>query len=171
VTQPTFSTIGEDQYGLALKDSPISGVPAWLANFGVDYERKSLVLDNDAFSARFSGQYTGAQYTTYDLSIYQVVPPYPPDQTQGDTVTNPNNKLPAFTVYNLLLSYTLPTPTLPVVKHVRFDLNLQNLFDERYWQYYYSQIPPVNGEYLGGAYQDGLPGEPFSATFTVTARF
>jgi outer membrane receptor protein involved in Fe transport len=54
---------------------------------------------------------------------------------------------------------------------LRFDLNLQNLFDERYWQYYYSQIPPVNGEYLGGAYEDGLPGAPFSATFTVTARF
>ena len=49
--------------------------------------------------------------------------------------------------------------------------DLQNLFDERYWQYYYSQIPPVNGEYLGGAYEDGLPGAPFSATFTVTARF
>jgi iron complex outermembrane receptor protein len=170
VTQPAFSTIGEDQYGLAIKDAPISGVPAWLANFGVDYERKNLFLDNDAFSARFSGQFTGAQYTTYDLSIFQVVPPYPPDQTQGDTVTNPNGKLPAFTVYNLLLGYTLPTPMWRV-KQLRFDLNLQNLFDKRYWQYYYSQIPPVNGEYLGGAYEDGLPGAPFSATFTVTARF
>jgi iron complex outermembrane receptor protein len=171
VTQPAFSTIGEDQYGLAIKDAPIAGVPAWLANFGVDYERKSLFLDNDTFSARFSGQYTGAQYTTYDLSIFQVVPPYPPDQTQGDTVTNPNNQLHAFTVYNLLLSYTLPTPGLIALKNVRFDLNFQNLFDERYWQYYYSQIPPVNGEYLGGAYEDGLPGPPFSATFSVTARF
>jgi len=170
VTQPAFSTIGEDQYGLAIKDAPISGVPAWLANFGVDYERKSLLLDNDSFSARFSGQFTGAQYTTYDLSIFQVVPPYPPSETQGDTVTNPNGQLHAFTVYNLLLSYTLPTPTLPI-RNLRFDLNLQNLFDERYWQYYYSQIPPVNGEYLGGAYEDGLPGAPFSATFTVTARF
>jgi outer membrane receptor protein involved in Fe transport len=73
-------------------------------------------------------------------------------------------------VYNLLLSYTLPTPTLPA-KNVRFDLNVQNLFNERYWQYYYSQIPPVNGLYLGNAYEDGLPGEPFSVTFTVTARF
>jgi iron complex outermembrane receptor protein len=170
VTQPTFSTIGEDQYGLALKDTPISGVPAFLANFGVDYEAKNVLRDNDAFSARFSGQFTGAQYTTYDLSITQVVPPYPPSQTQGDTVTNVNYQLPAFTVYNLLLDYTLPTPELPL-KHLKFELNLQNIFNERYWQYYYSQIPPVNGEYLGGAYEDGLPGEPFSATFTIHAKF
>jgi hypothetical protein len=36
----------------------------------------------------------------------------------------------------------LPTPGLPL-KHVKFELNLQKIFDERYWQYYYSQIPPV----------------------------
>ncbi len=170
VTQPTFTTIGEDQYGLAIKDTPISGVPTFLANFGVDYAAKNLLVDNDGLSVRLSGQFTGSQYTTYDLSIFQTVAPYPPSQTQGDTVTNLNAKLPAFTVYNLLISYTLPTPSLPV-KRLKFDLNLQNLTNERYWQYYYSQIPPVNGEYLGGAYEDGLPGMPFSATFSVTARF
>ncbi len=170
-TNPAFSTIGEDQYGLAIKDQPISGVPAFLANFGVNYEHKSLLLDADEFSARFSGQFTGPQYSTYDLTIFQVVPPYPTSQTQGDTVTDPNHMQHAFTVYNLLLSYTLPTPELPAVKSFKFDLNLQNLFNERYWQYYYSQIPPVNGLYLGNSYEDGLPGEPFSATFSVTAKF
>jgi iron complex outermembrane receptor protein len=170
VTQPAFSTIGEDQYGLAIKGSPISGVPAFLANYGIDYHRRNLFLDRDAFSARFSGQFTGAQYTTYDLSIYQVVPPYPTSQTQGDTVTNLNDKLSAFSVYDLLLSYTLPTPYLPA-KHLKFDLDFQNIFNKRYYQYYYSQIPPSNGEYLGGAYEDGLPGEPFAVTFTTTARF
>jgi iron complex outermembrane receptor protein len=67
-TNPAFSTIGEDQFGYAIQDYPVSGVPAFLANFGVDYNRKSLVLDNDAFSARFSGQFSGPQYTTYDLN-------------------------------------------------------------------------------------------------------
>ena len=170
VTNPAFSTIGEDQYGLAIKGDPISGVPDWLANFGVDYSTKHIFLDNDEFSARFSGQYTGQQFTTYDLSINQPVPPYPTSQTQGDTVTNLNSKLPAFAVFNLLMSYTLPTPGLPT-KHLKFDLNIQNLFDQRYYQYYYSQIPPINGEYYCCAYEDGLPGEPFSATFSVTARF
>jgi len=170
-TNPAFTTIGEDQYGLAFKDTPISGVPAFLANFGADYDTKNIFFDQDAFSARLSGQFTGPQYETYDLSINQVIPGYDPSVTQGDTVTDPNHKLHAFTVYNLLLSYTMPTPSLPMLKNVKFDLNLQNLFNERYWQYYYSQIPPVNGEYLGNAYEDGLPGEPFSATFTVTARF
>jgi len=170
VTQPTFTTIGEDQYGLALKDQPISGVPAFLANFGVNYSARNVLVDEDGLSVRLSGQFTGSQYTTYDLSILQVVPPYPTSETQGDTVTNLNDKLPAFTIYNLLISYTLPTPGLPL-KHLKFDLNLQNITNERYWQYYYSQIPPVNGEYLGGAYEDGLPGMPFAATFSITARF
>jgi iron complex outermembrane recepter protein len=174
---PAFTTIGEDQYGLALQDQPISGVPAFLANFGADYNNKNLLIDGDAFSARFSGQFTGAQYTTYDLAYnpnlpptYEEYPPYPQSVTQGDTVTDPNHQNHAFTVYNLLLSYTLPTPYLPA-KQLKFDLNLQNLFDEKYWQYYYSQIPPVNGEYYGSSYEDGLPGAPFSVTFTVTARF
>jgi iron complex outermembrane receptor protein len=170
VTQPAFSTIGEDQYGLAIKGAPISGVPAFLANYGVDFHRKNLLLDDDAFSARFSGQFTGSQYTTYDLSIYQVVPPYPTSQTQGDTVTNPNGKLSAFSVYNLLLSYSLPLPYVHVRK-ATFDLNIQNLFNKHYWQYYYSQIPPQQGIYAGGAYEDGLPGEPFSVTFTTMLRF
>jgi iron complex outermembrane receptor protein len=171
VTQPTFTTIGEDQYGLAIKDAPISGVPAFLANFGVDYDAKNLLWDADSLSVRFSGQFTGAQYTTYDLSNTQMVAGYPVSQTQGDTVTNPQDQLPAFTIYNLEIGYTLPTPELPRLKSLHFDLNLQNLFNERYYQYYYSQIAPTNGEYDTPPYEDGLPGEPFSATFTVRARF
>jgi iron complex outermembrane receptor protein len=171
VTQPAFSTIGEDQYGLALKDTPISGVPKYLANFGVDYETRHLVLDGDAFSARLSGQYTGQQYSTYDLSSTQIVPPYPPSQTQGDTVTDLHHQLPEFAVFNVLLDYTLPLPAVALAKSLKFELNVQNLFDERYYQYYYSQIAPVNGEYYTAPYLDGLPGMPFSVTFTTTARF
>jgi iron complex outermembrane receptor protein len=168
--QLTFTTIGEDQYGIAIKDAPISGVPSFLANFGVEYDHKSLLRDSDALSIRLSGQFTGPQYTTYDLSSNQPFPPFSPDETAGATVTNLHDQLNAFTVYNLLITYTLPTPEL-YLKHVQFQLNLQNLTNERYWQYFYSQIPPVNGEYLGGAYNNGLPGEPFSATFSVSARF
>jgi outer membrane receptor protein involved in Fe transport len=73
-------------------------------------------------------------------------------------------------VYNLLIGYTVPTPEL-YVKHLRFELNLQNLTNERYWQYYYSQIAPIQGVYNSPPYENGLPGMPFSATFSVTARF
>jgi iron complex outermembrane receptor protein len=170
-TNPAFSTIGEDQYGLAIKGDPISGVPKFLANFGVDYETTNLVLDGDAVSGRFSGQYTGQQYSTYDLNDTQVVPPYSTSQTQGDTVTDLHHQLPEFAVFNLLLAYTLPTPQLPLVRRIKVELNVQNLFDERYFQYYYSQIAPTNGNYTSAPYLDGLPGEPFSTTLTVTARF
>jgi outer membrane receptor protein involved in Fe transport len=120
-------------------------------------------------------QYTGPQYETYDLNEYATVPGFSGTYAQlneiaGATVTNPNGKLNGFTIVNLLLSYTLPTPSLPI-KHVVFDLNLQNLLDRRYDEYYYSQIPDINGTYFSGAYEDALAGQPFSVTFTTTVRF
>jgi iron complex outermembrane receptor protein len=175
VTDLAFSTIGEDQYGFAIKGSPISGVPSFLGNLSADYHIKDALRDDDAFSARLSMQYTGPQYETYDLNEYATVPGFGGGGNQiseiaGATVTNTNAKLNEFTTLNLLLSYTLPTPSLPV-KHVVFDLNLQNILDRRYDEYYYSQIPDINGTYLTGAYQDALPGQPFSVTFTTTVRF
>ena len=169
-TDLAVSTIAEEQFGFAIKDSPISGVPAFVANLGVDYHHHSLLRDGDLFAARLDMQYTGRQYTTYDLPQTYNLPGYTTDEIAGATVTNPADKLSDFTIFNLLLSYTLPTPGLPL-KHVKFDLNLQNLFDRRYYQYYYSQIPETNGTYTTAPYQDALPGEPFAVTFTTTARF
>jgi iron complex outermembrane receptor protein len=168
--QLTFTTIGEDQYGIAIKDYPISGVPSFLSTFGVDYTHKSLLRDGDELSMRLTGQFTGPQYTTYDLSSGLAFPPFSADETAGATVTNLHDQLAAFTTYNLLINYTLPTPEL-YLKHLEFELNLQNLTNERYWQYYYSQIAPVNGNYTSAPFENGLPGMPFSVTFSVTARF
>jgi iron complex outermembrane receptor protein len=223
-------TVFQDQFGLAQKGTNNTGIPDWLSNFGVDYETKSLFRDGDSFSARFSGTYTGQQYTTYDLTGFENIPipgnaslfnnvanPYangaidgatgktyasegyyqgktlPASYVEyeyraGATTTNPNNRLGAFAVFNLLLSYTTPTPELPMVKHLKFDLNIQNLFDQHYYQYFYNQVtpascPPTTFSGTGGgvlpqsayscvpSFNDGLPGEPFAVTFTVTARF
>jgi iron complex outermembrane receptor protein len=189
----------DDQYGAGIKGTPISGIPDWLANFGVEYDNKNLFIDNDSFSARLGGTYTGQQYTTCDIynganetgplaNLAQYdgkcsdapagspsVPNSLKTQTGGNygglTVTDTNHRLSAFAVFNLLLSYTMPTPELPMVKHVKFDLNIQNLFDQRYYQYFYSQITPVAGAYVGNSFNNGLPGEPFAVTFTATARF
>ncbi len=190
-----FVTVFEDQYGAGVKGSPISGIPDWLANFGVEWDNKSNFVDGDALSVRFSGQYTGQQYDTCDIYALQDANgnSLPGDgkcsddlkgpsisnglkaQTGGGygglTITDLNHKIPEFAVFNLLLDYTLPTPQLPKIKQVKFDLNIENLFDQRYWQSYYSQITPVAGTYTGASFNDGLPGEPFAVTFTVTARF
>jgi outer membrane receptor protein involved in Fe transport len=71
-----------------------------------------------------------------------------------------------------------------VIKNVTFDLNVQNLFNEVYNQYFYKQVSPVNcsgapksvdptGNPYGCTpqFSDAIPGEPFAAFFTVTARF
>jgi iron complex outermembrane receptor protein len=209
-----FDTVAEDQYGTEFKGDPVSGVPDWLANFGVDYAKKSMFLDDDAVNVRASGTYTGHQYTTYDLggTDYLTSPNFAAlaplnfngcpgnpgttgsclaytryNQVTGATVTNTNGGgISPFAVFNLDLNYTLPTPYLPVLKKVTFDLNIQNLFDQRYFQYFYSQISPGNcGTFTSGPFkglsknnysctpqfEDGIPGQPFSAFFTVTARF
>jgi outer membrane receptor protein involved in Fe transport len=109
------------------------------------------------------------------------------NQITGATVTQTNGGgISPFAVFGFDAAYTLPTPTLPVLKKVTFDLNVQNLFDNKYFQYFYYQVSPANcapiktGKFAGlpannysctPAYSDGIPAQPFSVFFTVTARF
>ncbi len=67
VSGSASDTVAEDQYGVAFKGTPETGIPDWLATFGVDYSRKSTFRDDDSINVRFEGQYTGHQYTSYDL--------------------------------------------------------------------------------------------------------
>ncbi len=197
-----FDTVAEDQYGVSIKGQPISGIPDWLSTFGFDYKRRSNLMDGDVFDARLTGEYTGHQYTTYDLQGSDVysVPNVPGvnytdknnvfDTFTGATTTDPNGGISPFAVFNLDAAYTLPTPYLPLLKKVTFDMNIQNLFDQRYFQYFYKQISPANcgtiktgplaglpaNNYSCGpnndtGFADGIPGQPFSVFFTVTARF
>jgi iron complex outermembrane receptor protein len=197
-----FDTVAEDQYGVSIKGSPISGIPDWLSTFGADYDKKSIFLDNDHFNVRLTGQYTGHQYTTCDLTLFdpscgtvyvQHVPGVDysggPQSNNvfntftGATTTDRNGGgISPFAVFNLDINYKLPTPQLPVVKNITFDLNIQNLFNQVYNQYFYKQVSPVSCKVsakdpTGNPYgctpqfSDAIPGEPFAAFFTVTARF
>ena len=208
-----FVTVAEDQYGVAFKGSPVTGIPDWLSTFGADYARKSTLVDADALDIRFTGTYTGHQSTTYDLgpNDYLAVPnfvalaplnfngcPGNPgttgsclaytryNQIDGATVYDPKGGINPFVVFGVDINYVLPTPQLPVLKTITFDLNVQNLFDERYFQYFYKQISPSacgtikSGPFVGlpannysctPEYGDAIPGQPFSLFFTVTARF
>jgi iron complex outermembrane receptor protein len=51
----------EGQYGFVFKGDPLAGVPNWLGNFGIQYK-------DGPFTGRLSGQYTGQQFITFDLS-------------------------------------------------------------------------------------------------------
>lgn len=193
-------TVAQDQYGIVLKGDPVTGVPDWVSTFGADYSVKSALRDNDAFSIRLTDTYTGHQYTTYDINgltpIYGLPGvPYGPgvlnaynlyQTTAGATTYDPHGGIKPNLILSLDLNYVLPTPQLPVLKNVKFDLNIQNLFDTHYWQYFYRQISPTScgsftsGPFAGFAksaygctpqFADGIPGEPLGAYFTVSARF
>jgi iron complex outermembrane receptor protein len=192
-------TVAQDQYGVVQKGNPITGIPDWVSTFGIDYTRKSSFIDDDVFSARLTDTYTGHQYTTYDLNGTQNIQGLPgvpyggPNgaynlyQTlAGATTYDPNGGIKPNLILGVDLTYVLPTPQLPVLKSVKFNLNIQNLFNTQYWQYFYRQISPTacgsftSGPYAGLAkssygctpeFADGIPGEPFGAFFSVTARF
>jgi iron complex outermembrane receptor protein len=201
-------TVFEDQFGLAQKGTPITGVPDWLSNFGVQYDHKDTFRDGDTMAIRFAGQYTGHQYTSTDLTGLETnipspagIPtnainpatgaPYPPGYIPylykaGATTFDPHGGISPFVIFNLDASYTLPTPELPMLKHLKFDLNIMNLFNQHYFQYFYRQISPSTcGNFTSGPFKglpqsnyscgslfaDGLPGEPFAVIFTMTARF
>ena len=211
-----LDTIAEDQYGNEVKGSPETGVPNWLGNFGVDYSHKSLLLDGDSFEFRPSGQYTGHQYTTFDLDGnaylnqgYQFPGLLPLNftgcglnpvtgvnpgcaaytrysQLTGATTEDPNGGIGDHVIFNLDMNYKLPTPQLPVVKYITFDLNAVNIFNRSFYQYFYKQISPANcGTFTSGPFNglqknnysctpefaDAIPGQPASVFLTVTARF
>jgi iron complex outermembrane receptor protein len=218
-----FVTISEDQFGIALKGAPVTGVPDWISTFGADWSRKSSLVDGDLAGIRVTEAYTGTQPSTYDIGGFASVPNFTgltPDiglaqpgtaiepgyiapngkpytqcqgaqpapactrfsQLSGATVYDPNGGNPAYWVTSLDLNYTLPTPTLPLLKRLKFDLNVQNLFNAHFYQYYFKQVSPsackatatnpTASEYnCTPSFADAIPGQPFSIFFTVTAHF
>ncbi len=191
-------TVQQDQFGLAIRGTPISGVPDWISTFGVDYDHLNLFLPKDELNVRFEGQYTGHQYTTVDGQGFTNLGPIPGlpyaygsynyyFATAGQTFTNTNGGgISPFAIFNLDLNYKMPIRAAGPLQTLSFDLNVQNIFNQGYFQYFYNQVSPAScGNFTSGPFKgkpissygcsplfnDGLPGEPASVTFTVRAHF
>ncbi len=195
-------TIFQDQFGLAQKGTPNTGIPDWLANVSLDYTKSSLLLDDDRFGLIFGMLYTGKQATTYDLNGFQNVGFIPGvgnatgsiaqrylyyNVTAGDTTYDPNGGISPFAVFNLDMNYLMPTPQLPMLKSVKFDLNIQEpvrpallpVFLQADLAGIVRQTLPVGRlpawpraiTDARHSFSDALPGQPFTVIFTVTARF
>ena len=170
-----FDTLAQDQYGYAFTGTPLSNVPIWNGLVGADYEI-------GPFSAYATGQYTGREYTTHDLDA----PPYgnttdasgntiPANPLNAATVTNQSILNPANFVVNLLLTYKIPIHTT-VLKSLTADLNMQNIFNERYYTYTYQSENPVEGIYDpalpgGQPYNSAFVGQPRSVMVDLVAKF
>ena len=157
----------DGQFGLAFGDTPLSTVPVWLANFGFEYQHTHTFVPNDHVDVRVYGHYVGEQNITQDNAGY---PGNPNPLTEGATETSPY-KQPAFTVFNLLAQYDLPIHQ-GYLKDLSFALNVQNLFDLKYYQYEYLQIGTFGyGLYGGQQFKTAVPGIPVNVTFDVAAKF
>ncbi len=152
-----------DQFGYGFKDTHLSTVPSWLFNVGASYEKGPISL-------RLWDQYTGPQYTTYNLSADPNVQPN--GQLQGATVTSPGYRLPEFNTVNFLGSYTLPINQGYGLKSLKFTVNAQNIFNMHYFAYRYLSNFSYAGVYSDAHYYtSALQGPPASVIFNVTARF
>ncbi len=155
-----FDTLQQDQFGYAFKGTPISNVPDWTGNIGLDY-------DSGPFSARVAGQYTGREYETQDL----LTPNDPHGNLSGATVTNTQIQNPANFELNLLLSYTIPIHSHRI-QSLNVTFNALNLLDEHYFTYKYSSETANAGVYsINPPFESGLIGPPRSLTLDLTARF
>lgn len=170
----------------------------WSATFGVDYDQHNLFLPRDELNIRFEGQYTGHQYTTIDGQGFTDLGAIPGingtfgsynyyNATSGQTFTNTNGGgISPFAIFNLDLNYKMPVRAVGPLKSLDFDLNVLNIFNQGYFQYFYNQISPAScGNFTSGPFKgkpignygcsplfnDGLPGEPASITFTMRAHF
>ena len=190
-----YASVQEDQFGVVVRGTPVTGVPDWLSTFGVDYDRRNVGIRNDELNIRFEGQYTGKQATTYDLNGLQNVGPIAGvgapgtynyySATAGATTYDPNGGISPFATFNLDLNYKLPVYSAGPIKQLSFDLNVINMFNTHYFQYLYRQVAPATqgnftsgpfkGEpispYSGPSFANGIAGEPAAVTFTVSARF
>jgi len=162
-----FDTLSQDQFGYSFTGTPLSNVPDWNGLVGVSY-------DEGPFSLYATGQYTGREYTTYDLVAY---PTSGPDTNplDGATVTNTKIQNPANFLVNLLLTYKIPC-AYKGLENLTVSLNMQNIFNEKYYTYTYSSENPVGGVYDpslpgGQAYNSAFVGEPRSFTVDLVARF
>ncbi len=165
-----LDTLAQDQFGFAFTGTPLSNVPIWNGLVGADYE-------SGPYSIYATGQYTGREYTTEDLNAppYGNTPGIPANPLNAATVTNQNILNPANFVVNLLLSYKIPLPPC-AVKTLTASLNLQNIFNERYYTYTYSSQNPVEGIYDpnlpgGQPYNSGFVGQPRSVLLDLVAKF
>lgn len=162
-----FDTLSQDQFGYAFSGTPVSNVPTWNGLVGASY-------DMGPYSIYATGQYTGREFTTYDLDA----PPYSGPNTNpldGATVTNTKIQNPANFVVNLLLSYKIPLH-YSHLQSLTASLDMQNLLDERYYTYTYSSENPVQGVYDphlpgGQPYNSAFVGEPRSFTVDLVAKF
>ena len=157
----------DGQFGLAYGDTPLSTIPVWLANFGFEYQHTHVFVPNDHVDLRVYGHYVGEENITQDNAGF---PQNQNGTTAGATETSPY-KQPAYTTFNLLAQYDLPVKRA-YIKDLSFALNVQNLFDLKYYQYEYLQIGTFGyGVYGGKEFKTAVPGIPVNIAFDVAAKF
>lgn len=162
----------QGHYGIILRGDPLTSVPQWTGNFGVEYTRGPLYV-------RFAGHYTGQQFNLGELpfvlpSSPEIAPPYPNSQIAGYSTPETFFKLPAYLLLNILATYKVPLH-FQHVQYIKLSLNVQNLLGLDYYQHLFygaAEIPTGGGNYLNTPqYVSAYTGPPRSVEVGATIRF
>lgn len=171
----------EGQFGYAFKGQPVTSVPAWLGNFGVTYTRGPWLT-------RFTGHYTGQQYTTFSFTGGDTQPipgSNPPGTFALQTVPYanpiPGNPvqhflLPGFLTLNAYAAYKIPVH-FGRLRALKVSINAQNLLGLDYFSHFYGFVEEIASNTTASGYVNTSPynaayyGPPRSVFLDVSAKF
>ena len=166
-TTSGFDSLADDQFGINYRGTPLSNVPEYLGNLGVEYD------DGAGFLARLTAHYTGAEFITQDLTTGPACAAATYNASLcGLTYTDLTQHNPSNTIFNLLLSYRVEVPG-DALKNVTLKLNIKNLLDKHYYTYYYSAENPAEGNIYGvePIFSNGLVAAPRTLMGEISLHF
>lgn len=151
----------EGQYGYAFAGDHVPFVPAWTGNLGVKYDKNGTYV-------KLSTHYTGRMHYVYTLG---------PNETRtfqgiglADATVSSPNTFGGFWIFDLKASQKLPVH-MGYLKDVKLTLNIDNLFDKKYYTHFYNIYKEYNFAAVGTPYDAAYPGMPRFISLGLTAKF
>ncbi|MEJ2630451.1 MAG: TonB-dependent receptor [Acidihalobacter sp.] len=151
-------TPSEGQFGYAFPGQPLADIPRWTGNLG------TIFTPDEHTRIKLDTHYTGRMHYTYDL------PPTEPNPMLQDATTTSSKKFGNYWIVNLSASHTIPYHAYGI-KQIKLSLNIDNLFDKKYYTHYYQIYKEWDSQAVGQPYDAGYPGEPRYISLGVSAKF
>ncbi|WP_083250850.1 TonB-dependent receptor [Acidihalobacter aeolianus] len=151
----------EGQYGYAFAGDHVPFVPAWTGNLGIKYDKNGTYV-------KLSTHYTGRMHYVYTLG---------PNETQtyqgiglADATVSSPNTFGGFWIFDLKASQKLPVH-MGYLKDVKLTLNVDNLFDKKYYSHFYNIYKEYDFAAVGTPYDAAYPGMPRYISLGLSAKF
>lgn len=151
----------EGQYGYAFAGDHVPFVPAWTGNLGIKYDKHGTYV-------KLSTHYTGRMHYTYTIGP-NTTQTYQGISLADATVSSPQT-FGGFWIFDLKASQKIPVH-MSYLKDIKLTLNVDNLFDKKYYTHYYSIYKEYAFNAVGNPYDAAYPGMPRYISLGLSAKF